>query len=172
MEEHDPRSQGADDAKLLSDVEEYGWHVVNVHDRDPLPGWAFSIGLYRNFGHPEIVVFGLDLELNASVINSVGDEIKAGKRFEIDGQYSDLIDEYSCTFKPVNLVWYGAFLGYANWFYDGTEYPVLQCVWPDRSYRYPWEPDFNPHWAWAQPLLFREDAESAHTEALLKSLEG
>jgi hypothetical protein len=171
MEEHDPRCERADDAKVLADVKRYGWHVVKILDKDQSPGWAFSIGIYKNFGHPEIILFGLDSELMHLVINTIGDEIKAGRKFDVEGRYYDLIDTYACTFMPVQHAWYDAFLGYANWFYDGTDYPVLQCFWPDRDHRYPWEPKFNPHWLWAQPLLFHEEASRARTTELLRSIE-
>lgn len=171
MTEHDPRCEGADDEKLLADVKEYGWHVVKILDIDELPGWAFSIGLFKNFGHPEIIVFGLDLDVMHYLINTIGDNVKAGKKYEIDGQYADLVETYACTFKPVKQKWYDAFLGYANWFYDGIDYPVVQCVWPDKDHHYPWESTFNPHWVWAQPLLFHEDTEKARASELLKSVE-
>jgi len=63
MKKHDPRCEGGDDQKLLDDVAEYGWHVIKVLDQPDAPGWAYSVGLFQNFGHPEIMVFGLDLDL-------------------------------------------------------------------------------------------------------------
>jgi hypothetical protein len=75
MKEHDPRCEGVNDEKVLADVAQYGWQVVKVLEKDETPGWAFSIGLHRNFKHPEVVVFGLDSDLMHSVINSIGDEI-------------------------------------------------------------------------------------------------
>jgi len=169
--EHDPRCEGLDDEKLFSDVAKYGWHVLKIFAKEDTPGWAFSIGLYKNFNHPEIVVFGLNHDVMHSIINSIGEEVRVGKRFEIDGLYSDLIEAYSCTFKQVKQVWYNPFLGYANWFYQGLDYPVLQCIWPDKNSRYPWDSDFNPNWVWAQPLLFNEESKSARTTELLKSIE-
>jgi hypothetical protein len=41
----------------------YGWHVVKILEKHETPGWAFSVGLYKNFNHPEIVVFGLNDEV-------------------------------------------------------------------------------------------------------------
>jgi hypothetical protein len=172
MDEHDPRCEGGNDEKVFTDVAEYGWHVVRVLEKSETPGWAFSIGIYRNFNHPEVVVFGLNGDLMHSVINSIGEDVRTGKRFEVDGHYPDLIEAYSCTFKPVSPVWYYDFLGYANWFYKNQTYPVLQCIWPDRNGRYPWESEFNPNWLWAQPLLFHDQADQARTVELLKSMEG
>src|SRR5262245_50153786 len=119
--EHDPRCEGTDDEKVLADVGNYGWHVVKIWETNETTGWAFSIGLYQNFNHPDLIVFGLIDELLHIVINSIGEDVRAGKRFEIDVKYPDLIDGYSCIFKPVNTVWYSHFLGYANWFYKSRD---------------------------------------------------
>ncbi len=171
--EHDPRYQGGSDTdqKILADVAEYGWHVMNVLNTNETPGWAYSIGLYKNFNHPEIVVFGLDLELMHFMINAIGDGAQQGKPFEPGKNYPDLIDKYYCTLRDVRPKWYSAFLNFANWFYDENDYPVLQCFWPDFESHYPWEPEFNQELCWAQPLLFHEDEVAANVTTLIQSLE-
>src|SRR3954451_20971966 len=49
------------EGKLLSDVEEFGWHVVLIPEDDEGPAFAYNVGLFGTFEHPEIVVLGLDL---------------------------------------------------------------------------------------------------------------
>jgi Domain of unknown function (DUF4262) len=169
MIKHDPRCE-ASDQKVLDDVKEYGWHVMKVLDQADSPGWAYSIGLYHTFHHPEIVVFGLNPDLMHFIINSVGEDVRSGKRFEEGKRYADLIEAYLCTFKPVNVVWHYKFLGYGDWFYKGSDYPVLQCIWPDKNSYYPWDPGFNPNWLSAQPLLFNGDPTSARTTSWLRSM--
>ena len=44
------------DDKVLSDIEEYGWHVVKVMEDNSGPGFCYSIGLFKTFGHPEIMI--------------------------------------------------------------------------------------------------------------------
>jgi hypothetical protein len=170
MKAHYPRCQGPNDQKLLDDVAEYGWHVMKVLDQPDTPGWAYSIGLHRTFDHPEVLIFGQDIDLMHSMINTIGDGLRAGNTFEVDGRYPDLIEAYWCTFRPVKSIWYDAFLGFATWFYGGAAYPVLQCFWPDFDGRFPWEPNFNKDLLWAQPLLFHGSASAAGAEELLKSL--
>jgi hypothetical protein len=114
MKEHDPRCETPDDQKVLDDVVQHGWHVMKVLDQADSPGWAYSIGLYKNFSHPEIVVFGLGSNLMHSIINSIGEDVRSGKAFALDGRYHDLIEAYACTFKNVGRVWHQPFLGYAN----------------------------------------------------------
>lgn len=171
MKKHDPRCEGGKDDKVLADVEKFGWHVVKILETDDSPGWAFSIGLFQTFGHPEVVVFGLNHDLMHSIINSIGEDIRSGKNFEINRQYDELIEGYACTFKPVHQIWYATFLGYANWYYGNFDYPAIQCLWPDKNNFFPWEPEFNSSWVWAQPLLFNQDPESARIVDLLRSLE-
>jgi len=54
-----PAPQGDSDRKLLADVQGHGWHVIGVETDEEEPGFAYSIGLYHTFRHPEIIVFGL-----------------------------------------------------------------------------------------------------------------
>ncbi len=169
MPEHDPRCY-VSEQKILDDVAQYGWHVMKVLEKADSPGWAYSIGLYRTFHHPEIVVFGLNGDLMHAIINFIGADVSSGKRFEQDTKYPDLIETYLCTFKTVSVGWYYPFLGYANWFYKGMDYPVLQCIWPDKKSLYPWDADFNPDWVYAQPLLFHHEPIAARTTAWLRSM--
>ncbi|HEU4391140.1 MAG TPA: DUF4262 domain-containing protein [Blastocatellia bacterium] len=173
MSEHDPRCEGGtgSEQKLLDDVAEYGWHVMKVLDQDGAPGWAYSIGLYRNFAHPEILVFGLDIDLMHAMINSIGEEARSGRTFGVDLKYPGLIEAYSCTFKMVDPVWYEVFLGFATWFYHGSRFPVLQCFWPDFDANFPWEPDFSEELRRAQPMLFHADPERARVNELLRLLD-
>ena len=162
----------ASDRKLLSSIERVGWHVVMVPEEGNTPGWAFSVGLFQSFSHPEVVVFGLPLELSGQVINSIGEEIRAGKTFEAGSEHREILDEVRCTFRHVNARWYRAFLGASGWYYRGPDFPALQCIWPDRKQNYPWEPGFDLTWLWAQPLLFEAEPEPARVVDLLDSVGG
>jgi hypothetical protein len=50
------------DAQIEADIATYGWHVIEVLEDDEGPAFAFTIGLYKRFEHPELVVFGLPLD--------------------------------------------------------------------------------------------------------------
>jgi hypothetical protein len=171
MKEHDPRCQTTEgiDQKVLDGVAKYGWFVMKVLEQGDNPGWAYSIGLYKSFAHPEVLVFGLDVDTMHSIINTIGEEVRRGKTFAIERNYSDLVESYPCTFKPVQGIWY-PFLGFAQWFYDGDDFPVLQCFWPDFDSLFPWQTGFNEKFSADQPLLFYADAKLAHAEPLLGSI--
>ena len=170
MNDHNPRCEGGSNAdqRLLDDVAEYGWHVMKVLETPETPGWAYSVGLYKNFGHAEILVCGQGLELMHYMINTIGEGVKHGKTFAVDEYYADLIDAYQCTLKPVRPKWYPLFMGFASWFYDGDDYPLWQCFWPDFDNRYPWNSEFNPELMWDQPLLFHEERAAARVERFIE----
>jgi Domain of unknown function (DUF4262) len=170
MQEHDSRCEGPSDEKLLDDVKRYGWHVVKVLDTADSPGWAYSVGLYQTFRHPEIIIFGLDLDDMHVIINTIGETVREGHAFENDRQYPNLVEDYACQFKSVNVIWYYPFLVSASWFYQDLDYPVLQCFWPDKNSSYPWEADFERKLLESQPLLFNDNPTSARTIELLKTM--
>ena len=160
------------DRKLLSDIDRVGWHVVMIPEEDGTPGWSFSVGLFKAFKHPEVVLFGLPLELSGEVINGIGADIQKGKRFESGQEYPDILDGVLCTFRPVVQRWYRPFLGYAGWYYRGGKCPVLQCIWPDKQQHYPCQPKFKKGWLGAQPLLFEQEPEPARVVRFLESMGG
>jgi hypothetical protein len=160
------------DRKLLADIDRVGWHVVMIPEEDGTPGWSFSVGLFRTFNHPEVVVFGLPLELSGEVINGIGADIRKGKVFESGQEYPEILEGVLCTFRPVVQRWYRPFLGYAAWYYRGPKFPVLQCIWPDKQQHYPWHPKFKKAWLGAQPLLFEQEPEPARVVQLLETMGG
>jgi hypothetical protein len=76
------------DEKLLNDIEKYGWHVVKVMEDDRGPRFAYSVGLYKTYNHPKIIIIGLKLDLAHVLINNIGEDIKNGKiyRFSTDSE--------------------------------------------------------------------------------------
>jgi len=138
------------DRKLLADVRGHGWHVINVISE---PAFSYSIGLYENYGHPEVIVFGLDLNVMHRMINAIGDQIKEGGSFDDLDESDDVLEGYNVIFRTVEMKHYPEYFGYAHWFYQGDRFPVLQCIWPDSLHRYPWHPSFNQSLAAHQPVL-------------------
>jgi hypothetical protein len=138
---------------MRADIATYGWHVIKVFEDDEGPGFAFTIGLYERFDHPELIVFGLPLETMHLMLNGAGEAVRAGRRYTAGQSYDGILEGYNCTFRPVPHSHYEAYLGSARWYYDGDAFPVLQLIWPDREHRYPWA---APAGAWirkGQPVL-------------------
>jgi hypothetical protein len=63
------------------------------------------------------------------------------------------LEGYPVVFKEVRRERYRGVLGYGLWYYDGDAFPALQCVWPDKQGRFPWEAEFEERYRRMQPLL-------------------
>ena len=139
--------------KLIADIERYGWHVIKVLEDEEGPGFAYSIGLFHSYSHAEILVIGQRLDSMHRIINGIAEQIKLGKPFVDGKEYSDILQGYDCAFRTVDRKFYKDYLGCALWFYEGGNFPVLQCVWPDKQSRFPWDDGFNRKLTARQPML-------------------
>jgi hypothetical protein len=144
------------DAQMRADIATHGWHVIKVFEDAEGPGFAFTIGLYKRFAHPELVVFGLPLETMHLMLNAAGEAIRAGQTFGVGQKSDDILQGYSCTFRPFPREHYEAYLGSGRWFYDGDDFPALQLIWPDREHRFPWAAPVDGWIRQAQPVLADE----------------
>ena len=147
------------DVRFLEIIEKYGWHVMSVAprtDSDDKQEWfSYSTGLFRALSHPEIIVCGLDASIAQGIVNEIAYAIKKGRAFELDTDYSDIFaNDVKCRFRPVHLRQYGEYVCWSQWFYEGNDFPVWQCFWPDKQGKYPWEPDCNSEVSVLQPLLY------------------
>jgi len=147
------------DRKLLADVEQHGWHLVGIDDDPDGPAYVFSVGIFHTLGHPEICIFGLsNTGTMAQIINGIGDVMKSGEAFEDWHESDDILDGYSCMFREVDPSLYREYFGYARWFYEGDDFPMLQCVWPDGNHHFPWHSEFNAQMVQSQPVLAMKTA--------------
>ena len=143
------------DKKLIQGIEENGWHVMKVMGEGKDPKFAFSIGLYETFGHPEILFIGLEFELMHILINNIGDDIRSGKKYESGQFYSGILDGFDCLMIDVAKENYLDYLGYAMWYYrrKNKEFPVLQCLYPTVKGIYPWDDKWPKEIKNLQPIL-------------------
>lgn len=137
-------------------IEKYGCHLAILEADNYLPAFVYTIGLFKKFGHSELICFGLKTEVMASILNHACDLIKNGETLATNKLYSGFLEGYQIQFLPVDKAYYSNYVGYGGWFYDMTfDFPLLQLVWPDKQHNFPWDKDFNPDWKFKQPLLDR-----------------
>jgi hypothetical protein len=148
------------DARFLEIIDEYEWHVMSVAPRvdseDAQEWFSYSTGLYMRFQHPEILICGLDADTGRGIINSIGDELKAGRKFDLDSDCAHIFaDGVKCRFRIVHPSQYAEYVGWAIWFYEREAFPLWQCFWPDDAGKFPWEEGCDPSVVELQPLLYK-----------------
>ncbi len=150
------QQEAEDNIKAINDnIEQYGCHLTLIEADNYLPAFVFSIGLFKKFTHPEIICFGLKGEVAAAIINHACNLIKTGENLETHKLYRGFLEGYNIQFIEVAREHYQDYVGYAGWFYDSFDFPLLQVVWPDKQNNFPWDKTFNPEWKFKQPLLDR-----------------
>ncbi|PCI35083.1 MAG: hypothetical protein COB60_04225 [Flavobacteriaceae bacterium] len=143
-------------ASILKDIEEHKVHIVFIESDGYNPGFGYSIGLVKEFNHPELIIIGLNPESTGAIINNAKDEIEKGTKFIEGINYPGFLVELPVQFLEVKKEHYPDYLGYAGWYNDNSiDFPSLQIVWTDREGIFPWESEFNENFKFKQPLLDR-----------------
>jgi hypothetical protein len=159
------------DRELVDNVEQYGFHWMSIGEsaQDALdlpewrdvPSWSFTVGLYATYGHPEFVAFTLDDEIVGTLFWDLVREIEGGRQFEPGKVYDDALPAFEgqrCAFESVSPGWTPMLFGYADWFYKGREFPVLQYLWPDRNGHFVGDDGVTDAVREAQPILVEPPA--------------
>ena len=144
-----------DDQKTNSNIEKYGLTVILIEGTEYLPPFAYSIGLWKMFRHPEIISFGLTPKTLHSIINIAADLVKEEQKIVTNKVYSDFFEGRLAEFVTVDKRNMGDYFGTAIDFYNTIDFPALQLVWTDRNNRFPWDKDFEEEFIYKQPLLDR-----------------
>jgi hypothetical protein len=143
----------AEDKRLFDNIEKYGLHILHIMADDEHPPFSYSVGLFKTYGHPEIIIIGLRQELAHIIINNIAEDIKNGSVFEPFSRSPDILDNYSCLFIPVDKSNYREYVGHDLWFYNGENFPLLQCIYPTTKGVYPWEEAWPENIKNLQPIL-------------------
>jgi hypothetical protein len=170
-------SEGAGE-RVAHDVEEHGFHIVYVGDDDDFihtadaslverspriedrlpidfPPWAYTVGFVHTYGQPEVCVFGLPPDLAPTLLWDIARALAAEFRFELHTIYEDLLPRlpFACSFSEVHPDWNDVLLLAAVEFYEGVDFPAIQCIWPDSAGRFPWDEDAEDAFLELQPYL-------------------
>jgi hypothetical protein len=145
------------DQKIIDDIAGYGWHLISVVEDETSPPFTYSVGMMKTLDHPEILMIGLPHETMRTIINAMGDDIRAGRRFTTTGLYEGYLVGYACKCGPIASRHHPQYLGYAMWHRRHVGQPgtlsAIQCLWPDKQGRFPDESDCHPYISHRQPLL-------------------
>lgn len=145
--------EDASERKVLSDIAEFGWHCVHIMDEGDLVEYSFTVGLFQSYRHPELIVFGMASDIAHQILSIAAQEAKRGAPIDLSAPTDALLKDYSCCFVQVPTSEYYEHVGFARWYYQGNDFPLVQIVWPSRSGHFPWHPEADPEFKRAQPLI-------------------
>jgi len=142
--------------RFLEIIKDHGWHVTQVRNTEEQEGptFSYSTGIYRNFGKPELIVFGLSNEMEKWVINEYGNEIQSGKReFYTNSFYDGFLEDFDVCMIDANENARKEYACWADWYYDRKPFPIFQCIYPTTSGVWPWDDGASETFKESQPLF-------------------
>jgi Domain of unknown function (DUF4262) len=138
---------------VLSNINEFGWHCVNIVEDDGCPPWSFTIGLYETWEHPELIIIGRSRATSHAMLKTLADDIELNDPPELTDPNGHLLLGMKCHFIEVNARYFSDYVGFALWFYRKCRFPLHQIVWRNADGLYPWDENAPSTFKEWQPLL-------------------
>ncbi|GAA4529389.1 DUF4262 domain-containing protein [Amycolatopsis samaneae] len=145
VREADLRSVGRG-GEMLADIREDGFHKVGVFSE--ISGeseYSYTIGMFHTFQHAEVVVFGLEIETEFAILDTICGLVQAGSVFQEGDISPEVLEGVEVVFRDLGEAGCNEYLTQAKNFYKSDSYPVLIMAWPDGSGVFPWD-DVAPGW--------------------------
>lgn len=141
--------------KLLSDIWRDGYHKVGVFSEAAgEPEFAYTVGIQHTYQHPELAIFGLDIDTEFDILDTVVDLVENGARFSHEVESAEVLDGARVVFLGFAKEHYDEYLTQAGNFYRSDSFPALLIAWPDRDGNFPWDKQ-APEWLkLRQPVLW------------------
>jgi hypothetical protein len=125
--------------EMLTDIRRDGYHKIGVlSEVEAEPEFSYTVGLFHTYKHPELVIFGLSVDTEQAILDTVSDLVANGRRFTRGDASSEILDGASVVFLEFSMAKYDDYLGQAESFYRSNDFPVLMLAWPDRDGVFPW----------------------------------
>ncbi len=133
--------------QILDNIEAFGSSIIHVPESMSgsvvEPGFSYSIGLFKNYQLPEILIIGLDQDLRHTLIDNISIDYQDGIGLNVGAFNADIVEHFNCLVVAVEQKHYSNYLGWARWFYKGDEFPAIQVIYPDLFGLFPWDKDFS-----------------------------
>jgi hypothetical protein len=144
------------DRRTIASVLEHGWQVILVaadagcsdpthqdHSDDdhgePGPAFAYTVGLGHRFGHPELLMSGLDHRVMHRALNDVARRIMNGRRLTAGDALEHVLAGVPVAIEQVADEALRETVTWSGWFHRRKP-EALAIVWPDRNGVFAWQP--------------------------------
>ena len=145
--------------RARADIEKFGWHLVMVPGADNKPGFVYTLGLWENYGHPEVIVFGSGPNPKgfAFALKKLAERVVAGESFK-DGTISKkAFRDHDGAVKNVLPIYRHSYFGIAGRHYGNFSFPSVQLFWPDAKGLFMWQSGFEASLLPFQRALFQDN---------------
>jgi hypothetical protein len=148
------------DRRVIDTVVKHGWQVIMVaegagcddpdhddhvnhdhvdDDHVAAPAFAYTIGLGHRFGHPELLMSGLDHRLMHRCLNGIAQRVMDGLRLAPGDSIEDVLAGVPVAVEQVTDLALAETVTWSGWFHRRPP-EALAIVWPDRNGVFGWQP--------------------------------
>jgi Domain of unknown function (DUF4262) len=128
--------------KVTQIVRRHGWYGMYVPDHEP--PYMYTIGLMQSYDHPELIVFGHELDCSHALLSAVIRKIRKGQSFAGPSVAPVKLERGGdrFAFRRVHPSQHPVYLGFAG---DCREYmgltrlKALQVFWHDEAGKFPFD---------------------------------
>jgi hypothetical protein len=127
---------------IRAGFETNGYAIVTNMSSGDLPNYAFTVGLEKTFGHPELCIAGLAPEVMRTLLIDAAQLVKFGDTFEGGSRHYGLLDGYPvaiCELEGGSTEVKRLFEAASAVYGLDMNIRVLQLYMPDASGLFPWE---------------------------------
>ncbi len=110
---------------------------MHIRQDEHSPQFSYSVGLFKTYKHPEIIVFGLDEDVAHGILNALARRIKAGEKFEAGTMDNKTVTGFDVLFEDVSAEGIRERMRSARWFNGSVSFPAVQLFWPDENGIFP-----------------------------------
>jgi hypothetical protein len=131
---------------MLRTVAEHGWQCTKVFDPDGnQPDLAYSVGLWESICAPELIVFGLDIDLMHEMLWVIYRRLKSGVLLSDGARWPGVLEGFECVSRPVHpsqlkIEYFNSALWYREYQTGDRMLQAYQIFWPGaENGLFPWE---------------------------------
>ena len=149
--------------RIIDNVDRHGCSINAVSDPEGGdPPFAYSIGFPKSVGQPEVIVFGLPIELMKWMINETRRQCADEGLVLFDGQtVGGLLDGFDCVLleipgDTIDREYFNSAIWYRHEVMGEEMDRAFQIFWPgSQDGLFPWEKDADAHVTALQSTLLK-----------------
>jgi hypothetical protein len=121
---------------VIKNVHTFGFHVVAIRAEKDTPQFFYTIGLYYQYQHPELLIMGVDVNVAHAILMNAYEFIKTGGTIA-PWTTLETLSNRPLKAIPIHVSDYTQFLGFGMWFYRSRQgpqpdsFPAIQLRWPE-----------------------------------------
>jgi hypothetical protein len=140
--------------QILDKIEKHGFAHIFVSASETAPSFCYTLGLTKNFNHPELIIVGLPQEVSGGILNVIGRAAIAGNPVDMTKPSDQVLKGFSALFgEVVDPVVFENYTSSAGWLNQGQPYKLYQVIWPDNQGLFPWNEKASEPFKRTQTLL-------------------